>query len=84
MVGCWSEDDHGEPTGEFWKGTDPTCSEEVDDLFHDDFGFVDAVFNWSASHGCGRAGIDTELVIEDGSIDSGGCEGVPIALNDRG
>ena len=66
------------------KETDPVHAEQVLQLLHDDFGFVDATMRGFAGGRLGIASVDAKFVIEDGAADSFGNKGVPVFMNNGG
>ena len=80
----WGEDDLGEPAGEVREAGDPAADEEVGELDVDNLGFVDAIAWWSAGDRFSIAGVNAKFIIENGSADAFGGEGVPVILDDRG
>eukprot|EP00977_Amphora_coffeiformis_P023858 scaffold14614_cov115-Amphora_coffeaeformis.AAC.2 len=63
---------------------DPAQIQEGFDLGQHDGGFVDAIARRAAGLRGGVAGVDAEFVVEDGPVDAGGGEGVPVGLDDGG
>jgi hypothetical protein len=62
---------------------DPTVAKENVDVLHDDLAFVGPVVWFLAACRRRAASVDGELKMEDGKLDAGGVEAVPMRLDDR-